>query len=160
MTFCRKAALSIVIAVGGCAAEPAAEPDAPVAILEKAPDRPYEPVWPISARAEASAGESVLDEKLRDEAREMGADAVIVERRYFDPSPPADEGEAGLGSSYPELFGSFDRGAFPQATIGARVYGPYVIAEGLAIRYPGSAEEPSDGLAGLQRRQGAGRSVR
>jgi hypothetical protein len=136
MSSFRKAAVSILIAVSGCASQPAVEPDAPVAILDKAPDRPYKAVWPVSARAKASAGESVLDEKLRDEARKMGADAVIVERRYFDSSPPADEGEAGLGSSYPELFGSFDRGAFPQASIGVRVYGPYVIAEGLAIRYP------------------------
>lgn len=136
MSFCPKAAVSILIAVSGCAAQQASQPEARVAILDQAPDRHYEPVWPVSARAQASAGESVLDEKLRDEAREVGADAVIVERRYFDPSPPADERATGLGSAYPELFESFDRDAFPQATLGARIRGPYVIAEGLAIRYP------------------------
>jgi hypothetical protein len=127
----------LLVAVAGCASQRAPAPEQPIAILDKPPDRYYEPVWPVSARAEAKSGKAALYDQLREKARDVGADAVIIERRYFDPSPaPGDGREAGLGDPYPELLESLEPGACPHASTGARVYGPYVIAEGVAIRYP------------------------
>lgn len=132
-----RAAAFAALFVCACASQGTATPEEPIAILDQAPERPYVPVWPVSARAPASAGRSAIDEALRDQARELDADAVIIERRYLDPSPaPGDERSVGLGDPYPGVLESLEPGAFPRATTGVRVYGPHWIVEGLAIRFP------------------------
>jgi hypothetical protein len=120
-----------------CACATAVDPAKPIAILEHAPEGHFTPVWPVSARVAASGGSAAIEEELRTQARDVGADAVIIQRRYLDPWPaPGDGRTLGLGDPYPGVLESLQPGAFPHAPTPVRTYGPYVIVEGLAIRFP------------------------
>jgi len=128
---------STVLAFGCASPREASPPDRPLAILEEPPPRDYVALWPVQARARADAGQHALEEKLREAARDVGADAILIRHRYYDPSPaPGDEREFGLlANAYPPLLEKLEPGAIPRAGTGVRVYGPIVVVEGLAIRY-------------------------
>jgi len=130
------ACLSVLLALG-CAGRGEPPPDKPLAILEESPHRYYEPLWPLLARARADEGPEAIHAKLREQARGMGADAILIEHRWIDPSPaPGDEREVPLlGNAYPPLLEKLEPGALPHGGSSPRVYGPTVVVEGLAIRY-------------------------
>lgn len=130
-------ALAIVALAACTSAERQAEPAKAVAILEQAPKRHFEPLWPVQARARSSEGLEPLHEELRAQARRMDADAVIIERRYYDPAPaPGNEREPGaIGNAYPGNLERLERGSLPQGGMDVRTYGPYTVLEGLAIRF-------------------------
>lgn len=130
--------LLVCAALAGCAAQ-APVTDAPVAVLDGKPQRPYEVIERIEARGVPGAHVRLVREALADKARALGAEAVVAveERKHFDGLPaPHDPRERPLiGEAYPGPLGAFERGAFPPAGSDVRSRGPYYVLEGLAIRY-------------------------
>jgi hypothetical protein len=110
----RLSSVSIGLAcLGACAA--AGDGAAPVALLEEAPALAYREVARVEVRGLPGTPQRSVRDQLRQEARELGAHAVIVqdERKNYRPAPP--------------MTGS----ARPASTEG----GVYYEAEGIAIRY-------------------------
>lgn len=129
--------LACVLVLAGCAS---VEPPAPSAeILSEAPPRPYEALGRVQARGAPGTHRRLVYEELRRKADALGADAVVKleehTREALAPAPYDPPQRPLLGNAYPGPLQSFEPGAFPPEGADTRIRGPYLVVEGLAIRY-------------------------
>jgi hypothetical protein len=135
----RRLCAAAFFALAACAGPRVEGPERAIALFTDKPQRAYEVLGPV--RAQGVPGEHVrlVYDRLRDNARRLGADAVIAveTQEYFDaiPVPYDPPPRPPIGAAYPGPLHTFEPGAFPPEGFGVHSRGAYYAAEGLAIRF-------------------------
>lgn len=141
--------LAAILLIAGCASGPVEvtrldegkerAPSPSVELLREKPQRPYQEIARLEVRGRPGASRWTIHEQMREEARSLGADAIVTlsEQRRRQPAAPFEqEPRVTLGNAYPLVLESLDRGAFPYEGEGpATVGGVYWEIEALAIAY-------------------------
>lgn len=133
-----RTALGVLLLACGCAN--VATGTAPLPVLDARPEQPHREIRLVEASGAIGARLSTVHEELREQARELGADALVVvkEERKYHPAPEPDVvgGRPDLGDAYPDALAPFSPGAFPyEGNMPRSVAGYYWEVSALAIEY-------------------------
>lgn len=155
--------LAAILLIAGCASGPVEvtrldegkerAPSPSVELLREKPQRPYQEIARLEVRGRPGAPRWTVYEQMREEARSLGADAIVTlseERRRQPAAPFEQEPRVTLGNAYPLVLESLDRGAFPYEGEGpATVGGVYWEIEAHAIAYANTPLPPATADCGM-----------
>lgn len=127
--------LLLALALGACASQP---PPEPVALLRVTPEQSYRELGTVEARGSLGTRREAAYDELREKARALGADAVVLlseERLYHPPTPPEGmEDRPSIGDAYPEPLERTVPGRFGYEGTGVQIVaGSYWQVRGLAV---------------------------